>query len=76
MLKDTPSYFLAGAGGVIGLFTGMSILSLAELAYWVLKTVTYPCKARRRKGRQEEEEEEEEEKDPEEGLPAKFRMEA
>lgn len=39
-------------GGVLGLFTGMSILSLCELVFWVLQTAISPVgrKAPSKKG--------------------------
>ena len=28
---------LSGFGGILGLFTGMSILSMVEVAFWILR---------------------------------------
>ncbi len=39
---------MAFAGGIIGLFSGMSILSLAEITYWILKSILTPILGKKR----------------------------
>ncbi len=44
-------------GGTIGLFTGLSLLSVMEIIYWIYRTILAACSTIRFKEKKEEEEE-------------------
>jgi hypothetical protein len=43
--RHFPSLF-AYLGGTIGLFTGLSLISVVEIIYWLYKTVVDYCRKR------------------------------